>query len=160
MKLDLALRELDRSETSLAHRFRRVGERHKADHDIFHLCADLAKSSDEHIRGLAQAGRSHGVRLAQSPPRAGRLLSSVRQMTSVLFGRRPEPGLLLLADLRSLHLHAAAVSVDWVLLAQGAQAARDDELLELASQCHPETLRQMDWAITMLKELAPQVLTS
>jgi hypothetical protein len=37
-------------------------------------------------------------------------------------GRRPEPGLLLLADLRRLHRNAAGVSVDWELLAQGAQA--------------------------------------
>ncbi|OBK83668.1 hypothetical protein [Mycolicibacter sinensis] len=160
MKLVLALRELHRSETSLAHRFRRVGERHKADHDIFHLCADLAGWSEDHVAKLAGAGRSHGVRLAESPPRPGRVLSSLRELTSVGLGRRPEPGLLLLADLRSLHLHAAAVSVDWELLAQGAQAARDQELLELSARCHPETLRQMDWANTKLKELAPQVLMS
>lgn len=160
MKLVLALRELHRSETSLAHRFRRIGERHKADHDIFHLCADLAGWSEDHVAKLARVGRSHGVRLAESPPRPGRVLSSLREMTSVVLGRRPEPGLLLLADLRSLHLHAAAVSVDWELLAQGAQAARDQELLELAARCHPETLRQMDWANTKLKELAPQVLMS
>lgn len=160
MKLDLALRELHRSETSLAHRFRRVGERHKADHGVFHLCADLAAWSEDHVAKLAHAGRSRGLRPAGSPSRPGRVLSSLRELTSVLLGRRPEPGILLLADLRSLYLHAAAVSVDWELLAQGAQAARDQELLELAARCHPETLRQMDWANTMLKELAPQVLTS
>jgi hypothetical protein len=160
VKLDLALRELHRSEMSLSRRFRRVGERHKADHDVFHLCADLAGWSDDHVHRLAQAGSGHGVRLADSPPRIGRMFSSVREMSSVVLGRRPEPGLLLLIDLRSVYLHAAAVSVDWELLAQGAQAARDTGLFELASQCHPETLRQMDWANTMLKELAPQVLTS
>lgn len=160
MKIDLALRELHRSETSLARRFRRVGERHKADHDVFHLCADLAEWSDDHVRRLARAGRDHGLRLAESPARIGRPLSWLRQSASVVFGRRPEPGLLLLADLRSLHLHSAAVSVDWVLLAQGAQAARDSALLELASQCHPETLRQLNWTTTMLKELAPQALLS
>lgn len=160
MKLDLALRELHRSETSLARRFRRVGDRHKADHDVFQLCADLAEWSDDHVRRLARAGRDHGLRLAESPARIGRLPSWFRQSASVVFGRRPEPGLLLLADLRSLHLHSAAVSVDWVLLAQGAQAARDSELLELASQCHPETLRQLNWTTTMLKELAPQALLS
>jgi hypothetical protein len=69
-----------------------------------------------------------------------------------------EPGLLLLSDLRSLHIHAAAVSLDWELLAQGAQAARDTQLLALTSRCHPDTLRQMRWANTMLKELSPQTL--
>jgi hypothetical protein len=160
VKLDLTLRELHRSETSLGSRFRRVGQRHKTDHEVFHLCADLAEWSDDHVHRLAQAGQSRGLHLAKSPPRVGRLLSSLRQTTSVVLGRRPEPGLLLLADLRSLHLHAAAVSVDWVLLAQGAQAARDGDLLELSSACHPQTLRQLKWADTMLKELAPQVLVS
>lgn len=160
MRLDLPLRELHRSEVSLSHRFRRIGERHKADHDVFHLCADLADCSDDHVRRLTQAGHGHGLRLAASPPRWGRGLSRAREAFSVALGRRPEPAILLLADLRSLYLHAAAVSIDWVLLAQGAQAARDGELLELTERCHPETLQQMSWANTMLKELAPQVLLS
>ena len=158
MKLGLALRELHRSETSLAHRIRRVGERHKADHEIFYGCGDIAEWSESHIRQLAQAGRRYGVRLGGSPPRVGEVLSSLREKTSELIGRRPEPGMLLLADLRSVQLHAAAVSLDWELLAQGAQAARDTELLELASRCHPDTLRQMRWANALLKELAPQTL--
>jgi hypothetical protein len=74
--------------------------------------------------------------------------------------KRPEPGLLLLADLRQLHRLAAGASVDWELLGQAAQAAKDEELLELTSRCHPETLRQMRWANAMLKQLSPQVLTS
>jgi hypothetical protein len=52
------------------------------------------------------------------------------------------------------------VSVDWELLSQGAQAATDERLLELAQRCHPETLRQVRWANAMLNELAPQTLTS
>lgn len=158
MKLALGLRELHRSETSLAHRLHRIAERHKADHDIFYLCGDLAGWSDRHLCEIAQAGDRYGVRLDSSPPRFSRAFSALRAKTSELVGRRPEPGLLLLADLRSVHLHAAAVSVDWELVAQGAQAARDSELLELVSRCHPDTLRQMRWANTMLKELAPQVL--
>ena len=52
----------------------------------------------------------------------------------------------------------AGVSLDWELLAQGAQAIKDDELLALSKQCHPQTLRQMRWANAMLKELSPQAL--
>jgi hypothetical protein len=55
----------------------------------------------------------------------------LREKASELAGRRPEPGLLLLADLRHLHRVAAGVSLDWELLAQGAQAAKDSELLAL-----------------------------
>lgn len=158
MKLGLALRELHRSEASLARRIRRVGERHKADHEIYYACGDLAEWSENHVRKLAQAGRRYGVRLHESPLRIGAALSSVREKASELLGRRPEPGLLLIADLRSVHIHAAAVSLDWELLAQGAQAAKDTELLALTSQCHPETLRQMRWTNTMLKSLSPQTL--
>jgi hypothetical protein len=46
------------------------------------------------------------------------------------------------------------------MLAQAAQATRDDELLALASACHPQTLRQMRWTNTMIKNLSPQVLSS
>lgn len=44
--------------------------------------------------------------------------------------------------------------------AQAAQAARDDDLLALASACHPRTLRQMRWTNTLIKTLSPQILTS
>lgn len=160
MKLGLALRELHRSETSLAHRLRRVGERHKADHDVFYLCGDLAAWSERHLGAIAQAAEHYGVRLREAPARIGSSLSALRTKASEFVGRRPEPGLLLLADLRSIHQHAAAVSVDWELLAQGAQAARDTGLAALAAQCRPDTLRQMNWANTMLTELSPQVLLS
>lgn len=46
------------------------------------------------------------------------------------------------------------------MLAQAAQATRDDGLLALASACHPQTLRQMRWTNTMVKELSPQILVS
>jgi hypothetical protein len=93
-------------------------------------------------------------------PNLAALSAPLQRRLSDLVGRRPEPALLLLADLRRIHQRAAGVSVDWELLAQGAQAAKDERLLALAQRCHPETLRQLRWANAMLKELAPQTLTS
>jgi hypothetical protein len=104
-------------------------------------------------------GRDYGMHLRWHPNLAA-LSAPLQRKVSDLVGRRPEPALLLLTDLRRIHLRAAGVSVDWELLAQGAQAAKDEQLLALASRCHPETLRQMRWANAMLKELAPQTLTS
>jgi hypothetical protein len=46
------------------------------------------------------------------------------------------------------------------MLAQAAQATRDQELLELVSSCRPRTLRQMRWTNTMIKVLSPQLLVS
>lgn len=70
-----------------------------------------------------------------------------------------DPPALLCVDPRPMHRDAAGVSLDWELLAQGAQATKDDELLELTKRCHPQTLRQMRWANAMLKELSPQALS-
>jgi hypothetical protein len=50
--------------------------------------------------------------------------------------------------------------VDWELLAQGAQAAKEKELLDVAERCHPQTLRQAKWANSYLKVTSPQVLAS
>jgi hypothetical protein len=160
VKLDLALRELHRSERSLAADLLKVADRHKIDHEIYHVARDLARWSQQHVHELAEVGKRYGLKLTDDAESDSGLLGSVREKASELAGRRPEPGLLLLADLRHLHRVAAGVSLDWELLAQGAQAAKDSELLALTRRCHPQSLRQMRWANAMLKVLSPQVLAS
>lgn len=159
MKLKLAIRELHRSERKLAHELNVAAARHHSDQDICHLAQDLAGWSQHHVERLADHGRHYGLRLSASP-RTRAVTGPIQARISRMLRHRPEPGLLLLADLRRIHRVAAGVSLDWELLSQGAQAAKDRELLSLASRCHPETLRQMRWANAMLKELSPQVLTS
>jgi hypothetical protein len=159
MKLKLAIRELHRSERKLAHELNVAAARHYSDQDIHHLAHDLAEWSQNHLKELAEHGRHYGLRLS-AEPRTGALTGFLQATTSRLLRHRPEPGLMLLADLRRIHRLAAGTSLDWELLGQGAQAAKDQELLSLTSRCHPETLRQMRWANAMLKELSPQVLTS
>ncbi|MGE2723839.1 hypothetical protein [Mycolicibacterium pulveris] len=157
MKLGLALRELHRSELRLARALESIAARHHNDHAIFHVANDLARWSREHVALVAQTGRRYDVRL-RSHPRTAAVTDTVQQWISDRVGHRPEPALLLLADLRRLHRLAAGVSLDWELLAQGAQAAKDQRLLELTQRCHPQALRQMRWANAMLKELSPQAL--
>lgn len=157
MKMKLAIRELHRSERKLAHELNVVAARHRSDQDIYHLARDMSRWSHNHVSELAQHGRHYGVRLS-ADPRTGAITGSLQSRISGLLRHRPEPGLALLADLRRIHRLSAGVSLDWELLAQGAQAAKDSELLSLSSRCHPETLRQMRWANAMLKELSPQVL--
>jgi hypothetical protein len=160
MKLGLALRELHRSEKSLVADLVKVSDRHKADHEIYHVARDLARWSIQHVHELAHIGQRYGLNLKDNAEPASGVRSSVRGKVSELIGRHPQPGLLLLADLRHLHRTAAGVSLDWELLAQGAQAAKDSELLALTKRCHPESLRQMRWANAMLKVLSPQILVS
>jgi hypothetical protein len=160
VKLDLALRELHRTENSLTADLLKVADRHKVDHEIYHVARDLARWSQQHVHELAEIGQRYGLNLKDDPHEDSGLLATVRSKASELVGRRPEPGLLLLADLRHLHRVAAGVSLDWELLGQGAQAAKDSELLALTKRCHPQSLRQMRWANAMLKVLSPQVLAS
>ncbi|MFF7279544.1 hypothetical protein [Streptomyces griseorubiginosus] len=159
--IELTLRALHHGERHLAEELTTVAERHRTEHEIHHVATDLARWSAEHVRLLADAGHDHGLDLGD-PPRDSSygLLSALREKTAEALGRRPEPGLLLLRDLRDLHLDAARNSLHWEMLAQAAQATRDDGLLALASACHPQTLRQMRWTNTMVKELSPQILVS
>ena len=90
------------------------------------------------LRELQRSERALAVKRSDTSP--------LQQRLSELVGRSPET--------------AAGLSVDRELLAQGAQAATDERLLELAQRCHPETLRQVRWANATLNELAPQTLTS
>jgi hypothetical protein len=139
---------------------RRFVEGGQVDHEIHHVARDLARWSQQHVHELAEIGQRYGLNLKDDPEEDSGLLSAVRGKASELVGRRPEPGLLLLADLRHLHRVAAGVSLDWELLGQGAQAAKDSRLLALTKRCHPQSLRQMRWANAMLKVLSPQVLAS
>lgn len=158
-RMRLAIAELHRSERRLAHDLRAIAARHHADQDICHLARDLAAWCDEHVEVLAEHGRRYGLRLSSRPRRIP-LSRALQEHLGEALRRRPEPALLLLADLRRVHRVAAGASLDWELLAQGAQAVKDPDLLAVTQRCHPQTLRQMRWANAMLKELSPQVLAS
>jgi hypothetical protein len=159
-RIGMAIEELHRSENDLAGALLNLSDQQKANHEIFYVARDVALWSQEHVRRLAEIGRDHDLELDPDPEDEQALLSRLKQKTSELTGRFHEPGLLLLAELRHLHRVAAGVSLDWEVLAQTAQAMRDVELLELAEDCHPETLRQMRWANAQVKETAAQIMVT
>lgn len=160
MKLDLAIEELHRSENELYTVLLSMSDRHKVDHEVFHVTRDMSAWSQRHVAELAEAGRGFGLELDPEARNSQGLLEALQQKTSELTGRRSAPGLLLLADLRHLYREASGTSLDWELLAQGAQGAKNKELLDLAERCHPQTLRVARWANAKLKESSPQVLNS
>lgn len=157
-RIPLALEELHRSENDLAGELLHASDRHKVDHEMFYLARDLARWSQQHVRSLAEAGRNYGLDLDAEPEDESGIVARVRQRGAELIGRRPEPALLLLVDLRRIHRKAAGVSLDWEILAQTAQALQDRELLAVTKECHPQTLRQMRWANAKLKESAAQAM--
>ncbi|MFC8391583.1 hypothetical protein [Streptomyces sp. NPDC057238] len=157
----LALRALHHGEKHLAEHLTAVAERHRTEHEIHHVATDLALWSREHVQRLADTGRHYGLNLDEAPDTSSTgVLTMLREKAAEAVGHRPEPGLLLLRDLRDLHLGATENSLYWEMLAQAAQATRDDRLLTLAAHCHPQTLRQTRWTNTMIKNLGPQILTS
>ncbi|MPV37969.1 hypothetical protein [Georgenia subflava] len=160
MKIGLALKELHRSENDLAHELLQVADRHKADHDIFHVGRDLAEWSQRHVREIAEIAADYGEKLDPDPKGELTVVERALDKGSELAGRARTPGLLLLRDLRELYMKAAGVSVDWELLAQAAQGIKHRDLLALCERCHPDNLRQMRWANAKLKESATQVLVS
>jgi hypothetical protein len=162
MKLGLAIREVAESEEALADSLLKLGERHRADHDVFHITRLLSRWAQGHVAALEPLGEHYGADVdtdgigrERSGPLAG-----LREKSSEMLGRRPAAGLLLLRDVRQLHLVATETSLNWTMLGQAAQAAKDQQLLNCVTLCHPETLRTMRWSLTKLKEAAPQVLTS
>jgi hypothetical protein len=162
VKLALAIGDVADAEERLSEALLGLGERHKADHDVYHLTRTLARWSQGHLAALEPFAERYGTDIDTSGigRERGGPLTAIREKGAELIGRRPEPGLLLLQDIRALHLLAAEASLGWTILGQGAQAAKDTELLECVSLCHPETLRTMRWALGKLKESAPQILTA
>jgi hypothetical protein len=160
VKIHLALEELHRSENDLAAQLLAMSDRHKAEHEVFHVSRDLAVWSQDHVRKIARVGSRYGLDLDPEPAGDPTFLQRIRQEVGDRLGRRSAPALLLLRDLRSVYMDASGVSVDWELVAQAAQGVRDRVLLEVVQNCHPQTQRQAKWANAQLKEKATQILVS
>jgi len=155
----LFLREVHAGETDLERELRAAGERHRTDHEVRHVTVDLARWSLDNRQALADryGADLSGDQDSQSPARP---MARLRERTAELLGRRPEPGLLLLHDLRHLYLLASGNSVHWTALAQAAQAVRDSELLAVVTACHSRTMRQAVWCNATIKTVSAQVPTS
>ncbi|WP_406099380.1 hypothetical protein [Streptomyces sp. NBC_01013] len=154
---DLVLAALARGERGLAEALEDVADRHRAEHEVHFVAKDLARWSRDHVRRLSEAADERRA----SPADTAQVLWTGEQFSPPADTGGPAggQGLTLLRDLQALYLCAVANSLCWEMLAHAAQATGSERLLSLASACHPETLRQMKWTDTMLKNLSPQLLT-
>ncbi|MBX9244784.1 hypothetical protein ICW40_08170 [Actinotalea ferrariae] len=160
MKIGLALRELHRSEADLHHELLQIADRHRVDHEIYHVAQDLAAWSRDHLRRIAEQAERYGEHLDPDARGENGLVARLWDKSSELMGRSSEAELLMLRDLRGVYLKASGVFVDWELIAQAAQGVRDTELVDVAQSCMGETQRQTAWANGKLKESATQALVS
>jgi hypothetical protein len=156
--LEYALRRVHSGEQDLVEQLLRIAEKHRSEHEVHHVCRDLAQWSRENLASLAEAAAHYDVHLDAEAAGPGPL----RQALDALAGRTPgrAASIALLEDLRDLFLVASETSLAWEMLAQHAQARRERDLLDVVSHAHPQTLRQLRWVNTMIKTLSPQALAS
>ena len=160
--ITLFLSEVHQGEVELEREFHAVGQRHPADHEVRHVTVDLARWSWENQQALAELTTRYSHDLADDldPHTADGPARALRTRTSELLGRRPEPGVLLLHDLRHLYLLASGNSVHWTALSQAAKSLRDPGLLNVMTSCHSRTTRQATWCNATIKAVSAQILTS
>jgi hypothetical protein len=139
MKIGPLLNHLKQLEAKLAAELRAAAERHADDHDVYHQCQTFAVASDKRLRKLEPLAERYGGQPTWK--------SAVGHGTNEL-----------LEDLRALYVRAQESATTWVMAAQAAKAARDQELLSLATECHAETDAQAKWFMTRIKTGAPQAL--
>jgi hypothetical protein len=139
MKIGALLAHLRELETGLAEELRAAAERHRDDHDVYHQCHTFAVTADKRREKFEPLAQRHGGRTEWEDA----------------VGAGSDD---LLEDLRSLYLRAQQSSITWVMAMQAAKAARDQELLTLATECQSETEMQAKWFMTRIKTGAPQAL--
>jgi hypothetical protein len=103
----------------LGQAFGEVGDAHRDEPDVFHICQQLATQCTAHARRLEPFAPHYG---ANAPDESERLHSQ-------LFSGTRTGGLELLRDLHDLYLMAAECNICWTVVGQAAQGARDDDLL-------------------------------
>ncbi|MGW8882430.1 hypothetical protein, partial [Streptomyces mirabilis] len=112
-------------ERSLIDDLMTLSERHGAEHEVHHVATDVAEWSREHVQRLADTAAQYGLDLSEPPDDSSdTLFATFRRKASEMTGSPPDPGLLLLRDLREVHLAATHNSLHWEMLAQAAQASK------------------------------------
>jgi hypothetical protein len=141
-----------RAEQTLADSLLTIGDGHKAEADVFHACSTLAKMSQDHVSRLQAVVDRYGEE------RAGDDVEEPDRLHAVGVGEVRQGSIGLLRDLQDLYLLATLVQTTWTVIYQGAQGARDRELMTIAEHCNADTSRVLTWLNTRMKAAAPQAL--
>ncbi len=148
MHLGNYLQYLLNAENNLAEGFRKIGEAHAAESDVFHTADTLAQQCEAHVEQLGPFCEKYGKEVTTEPDR----------LYHELFTETRSGGLGLLRDMQDLYVMASACDIAWTMVGQAAQGARDMELLEVVNLCEAQTATQLKWLRTRMKQAAPQAL--
>jgi hypothetical protein len=162
MKIGQAVKRLHEAELDLAGDMRTVGEWHASEHDVYHQTRTFARQCEQHAEQIAPIAERYSSEVSDDDGEMlwESVLAAARQRSAEVMGRRPESGILLVRDLQELYLSAQETFITWVIVNQGALAARDAELVGVVTKCLPQTELQVKWALTQIKTTSPQALTS
>jgi hypothetical protein len=134
-----------RAELDLVDGFRKVGEAHAQEADIYHLSHTLAKQCETHAEKLKPFVDRYGEEAPEEP----------EQLYHEFLEQTRSGSLGLLRDMHDLCLMTNACDTPWTMF---GQSAGDRGLLEVVSSCEGETATQIKWIQTRMKQAAPQVL--
>ena len=141
---------LHRSLLELAQAFGDVAEAHRDEPDVRIDCENFAKQAThqrELLRPFLNDYQANDTG-DDEPQRLHRVLFD---------GTRAGP-LGLIRDLHDLYLMTCECDICWILIRQGAEGARDPDLVDIAQNCLKETELQMAWLRSRMKQAAPQAL--
>src|SRR5436190_7306951 len=147
MKVDLAIEQAQEAECELFDELTSIAERHAADSDVYHVAKMLASRCALQLELLLPHARRYGAieRLIDEPTGAPDVLERARRLASEMLGKQELAGMLLFDDLRGLYLTTHRADLAWVVLEQGAKAARDDELLAATRKGREEAAHRRTW---------------
>jgi hypothetical protein len=137
-----------RTEQDLAKAFRKVAKEHGDEPDVFQTCQLLARWSDALEKEMESFVAKYKDEKDKEPDR----------LTQTLLKDTRKGGLALLRDLHDLYLIASEVEVCCVILKQGADGLRDEDLMAACEEVERQTKRQKLWLLTRMKSAAPQTL--
>jgi hypothetical protein len=163
VKLDLAIQHTQDAECDLFDELTAIAERHAADSDVYHVAKTLASRCALQLELLVpHASRYEAAKRSIDEPteQGPDVLERARRLAAEMLGNHEFAGMLLFDDLRGLYLTAHRAELAWVVLEQGAKAARDAELLAAAKKGREEAERRWKWVRTKVKEASPQLLAT
>lgn len=148
MNIGLYLMMARDSETELNEAFVTVADHHQQEPDLEEICRLLASWSQQKAASTERFINKYG----------GKHDRGAEKLYSELFQGPRRGGLALLRDLHDLWILATEAQICWTLLAQGAQALRDNDLVDTCVQNKQQSARQINWLETRSKQAAPQTL--
>ncbi|CAN5199467.1 hypothetical protein BH24ACT19_BH24ACT19_16210 [soil metagenome] len=139
---------LCQTEVDLADGYRKVGEAHAQEADVYYIMHTLARQCETHAEKLKPFVDRYGEEKPEEP----------EQLHHKFLDETRSGSLGLLRNMQDLYLMASACDISWTMIGQAAQGTRDPELLEVVDSCEMETSNQLKWLRTRMKEAAPQTL--